>query len=321
MRRKRKMQKRKMQKIKVIAIAVLSIAVLSGCGLQKKNDNKQDSNSTEQIESTETKSESSNKNNKDSYDSIEDLPKYNNYTTYEMAEAIKQDWFDKIGYTREYSIGGYDGIDVYLGYTDDDTDYIYPDAIIMQGYNNDTEQYEQYIITKEEYATDNGEQFFRNMLATKYDDNDRIDEIIDDYFVFDQDVLDKESEAFAKLGESYKEKHIKESTLGYLTEISKQMPIKLYSYMDESKFNFTIEQYRKLGQRSTVVEYDFTIKGNEKSNKNEQIVLVYDDLEINVNMNYDRNSNITCIPSFTFDSGVLDYDAIDEYIEHYKEIE
>lgn len=258
--------------------------------------------------------EGTNENTSKQYALIDNLPKYNNYDFYELKDAVNQDWFSKIGIAGEIKKGGpssnpYSYSEVKLGYDiENRKEYLYPDAIILQGRLDGVESgYGQTIITKDQYANANGYEFFENVLKIAEFDDERIEELEKDLFNLTEE--NKSSENTEKFN------------VGYYNRIQKQIPWNLYDYITSDKFNMIFEVWEVENEERNIIDYYMEIDAGcsdqyaqENGDGKYRIILVYDDLKVNVNIPYSEDDEVKYRGEFVYYSGIINQEAYDAFL-------
>ena len=297
------------KKIIFIIIGIVFVLFIGGTVtfLSKQGDdiNKQDMEG----DINENINEETNENASQEYALIDDLPKYNDYDFYELKDAVNQNWFSKIGIAEEIKKGGpssdpYSYANVTLGYDmKNRKEYLYPDAIIMQGRLDGVESgYGQTIVTKDQYANDNGYEFFEDVLKIADFDDEKIDELAEDLF-----NLTEETTA--------------NMNTGYYNRIQKKMPWDLYDYIKSDKFDMIFEVWELENEKREIIDYYMQIDGGcsdqyaqENGDGKYRIILVYDDLKVNVNIPYSENDEVEYRGEFVYYSGIINQEAYNAFL-------
>jgi hypothetical protein len=288
--------------------------------------NKDSTNSTTKVSDSELKSE--NETSKTAQ-LIDDLPKYNNYTYYELKDAVQQSWFSQIGNVGEIKTGGttknpYQYADVKIGFdTNTHTAYMYPDAIILQGrLNGMNSGYGQTIITREQYDAESGYKFVSNVLEIAGYSEDEIISIIKKNFGLTDEQVSNNANVLNALFSGAGDEFSKSLEKGKYTEMTKDIPWDFYDYLSSNNMKMTFGMIIATDTMSEILDYDFYIKGgcgDEYAQTNGdgiyRIILVYDDLKVNVNINYSEDDAISYFAKFQFYSKIFNQEAYNQVIE------
>ncbi len=310
------------KKIIFIILAIVIILVVAIGGIVFLNNNNE-GNSTQPFNSSNKSSNDGTTSSTQQAESIEDLPKYNNYKLYEIKDAVNEDWFTKIGEVGELKKSAstdnpFNYSDVILGYNEKTKkQYLYPDAIIIQG-KNDKKEFEQTVIKKEQYDTGDGYEFVKNVLKISGSTDDEIEEIILDNFKITDEDINKEVESLSKYSETSAQKYKDRMTVPHSNTVSKQMPWNFYKNLRADAFNFKVEAWEVPNEMNEIATYSFNISGNCGDQYKDfggeyRIILVYDDLKANVNISYSENDDVKYYAKFYYYSGILDKDAYEKY--------
>lgn len=303
-----------------IIIGIIIIIAIGGIifASVKSNNNDIQKSDNDNLANIKDNTETSKK-----YALIEDLPKYNNYNYYEIKDAVNQSWFSQIGEVGKIEQGGptndrYSYTNVTLGYdSKNKKEYLYPDAIILQGrLDGMNSGYGQTIIKKDEYATDNGYTFFENALKKAKYESEEINSNKEKLFKLTEEDAKVVEQGLRKISPSKADEYRKKISVEHYDTIQKELPWNLYDYMATKNFKMSFHILQEINKMSEIIAYDFNIEGGcsgeyaqQNGDGKYRIILVYDKLKANVNITYNVEDEIKNYANFTYYSGIINEDA------------